>query len=49
MLDRASLVGMACGVGLMVQPWWAGGLQAGFFVTLGAVVLQIVVGRLVTE
>jgi hypothetical protein len=41
-LDRASLAGIACGVALVVQPWWSGGFRAGFFVVLGATLLQIV-------
>jgi hypothetical protein len=45
-LDRATLLGMALGVALMLQPWWPGGLRAGFFVTLASTVLQIVAGHL---
>lgn len=41
-IERAALVGMGLGVLLMLQPWWAGGLRAGFFATLGFTVLQIV-------
>lgn len=40
-LERASLLGMALGVLLLLQPWWAGGVRAGFFVTLASTVLQI--------
>lgn len=40
-LERAALAGMALGVALMLQPWWPGGLRAGFFATLAAVVAQI--------
>jgi hypothetical protein len=45
--ERWALVGMAAGVGLMVQPWWDGGMRAGFFATLGCTVAQIVLGHLV--
>jgi len=43
--DRASLALMGVGVALMLQPWWSQGLRFGFFVTLGAIVVQVVVGR----
>ena len=45
-LDRCALFAMACGVALMLQPWWGSGLRVGFFVTLGATLLQIVTGHL---
>jgi hypothetical protein len=41
-LDRASLAGIAAGLALELQPFWDGGLRAGFFVLLFSVVLQIV-------
>jgi hypothetical protein len=47
-LDKLSLVGMALGVGLMLQPWWAAGFQVGFFLTLVSTVLQIVTSHLVS-
>ncbi len=40
-LDRASLLGIAAGLALELQPFWDGGLRAGFLVLLAAVVLQI--------
>ena len=45
-LERWTLVGMALGVALMLQPWWPGGMRAGFFVTLGFTLAQIVLGHL---
>jgi hypothetical protein len=44
--DKFSLVGMALGVALMLQPWWAMGFAVGFFMTLGSTVLQIVASHL---
>ena len=41
-LDRASLIGMALGVALMLQPWWATGFAVGFFLTILSTVAQIV-------
>lgn len=46
LLDKTSLVLMGLGVALMFQPWWAGGFRVGFFVTLGATIMQIVFGHL---
>ena len=40
-LDFLSLIGMALGVALMLQPWWDGGFRAGFFVTLAFTLVQI--------
>ena len=45
-LDKSSLVGMALGVALMLQPWWEGGFHLGFFMTLNCTVLQIVAAHL---
>lgn len=45
-LERWTLVGMALGVALMLQPWWSGGMRAGFFVTLGFTLAQIVLGHM---
>jgi hypothetical protein len=45
-LESAALVLMALGVGTMLQPWWEGGMRAGFFVALAATVAQIVVSHL---
>jgi CDP-diglyceride synthetase len=46
-LDRLSLVGMALGVALMLQPWWAGGFALGFFVIVASTVGQIVFSHVV--
>ena len=46
-LDKISQVGMALGVGLMLQPWWGGGLRWGFFVTAWFTVLHILTSHLV--
>jgi hypothetical protein len=40
-LESLALAGMAAGVATMLQPWWTGGMRAGFFVTLACTVLQI--------
>jgi len=45
-LERLTLVGMALGVGLMLQGWWPGGMRAGFFVTLASTLAQIVLGHM---
>jgi hypothetical protein len=41
-LDRLTLFALGLGVALMLQPWWSHGLRVGFFVTLGAIVAQVV-------
>ncbi|MBN1675837.1 MAG: hypothetical protein JXR37_32635 [Kiritimatiellae bacterium] len=41
-LDILALAGMAGGIGLIIQPWWAGGFRVGFFATLLFTVLHIV-------
>ena len=40
--EKLALLGLALGVALMLQPWWEGGMRAGFFVTLGSTLAQIV-------
>lgn len=40
---------MAFGVSLMLQPWWPGGMRAGFFVVLASTLAQIVLGHLVED
>ena len=45
-LEGLSLQGMALGVAVMLQPWWAGGMRAGFFVAAASTLAQIVVGHL---
>ncbi|MBM4015364.1 MAG: hypothetical protein FJ293_10430 [Planctomycetes bacterium] len=44
--DRIAVAVMGLGLLLMLQPWWDGGLRAGFFVTLGGVIAQTVTGHL---
>ncbi|MCC6408393.1 MAG: hypothetical protein IT453_14605 [Planctomycetes bacterium] len=44
--DRLTLLGMAVGVAILLQPWWQAGFRIGFFVTLGATLLQIVAAHL---
>ena len=46
-LDKLSLIGMALGVAMMLQPWWADGFEFGFFVTIAGTILQIVTGHMV--
>ena len=45
-LERCALAGMACGVGLMIQPWWPWGMRVGFFFTAACTLAQIVLGHL---
>ena len=45
-LDKFSLLGMALGAGLMLQPWWSEGFRAGFFGTICCTILQIVTSHL---
>lgn len=47
MLDILALLGMAIGVGLMLQPFFAAGFKIGFFLTLGATAVQIVTSHLI--
>ena len=46
-MDRLSLAGMALGVALILQPWWAGGLKVGFVVTIFSTLCQVVFSHLV--
>ena len=46
-LDLATLVGMAGGIGLLLQPWIDGGLPVGFFLTAGCTIGQVVVAHLI--
>ena len=48
-LESFALVGMAIGVAAMLQPWWNGGMRAGFFVTLACTIGQIVLSHLPKE
>ncbi len=45
-LDRSCLVGMAIGVGLMLQPWWNAGFAVGFWLTLAGTLGQIVTSHM---
>jgi len=45
-IETAALLGMALGVGTMLQPWWDGGMRAGFVLTAVCTVLQIVTSHL---
>jgi hypothetical protein len=47
--ETLALIGMAIGVATMLQPWWSGGMRAGFFLTLACTVGQIVVSHLPKE
>ena len=48
-VDRAAQLGLAAGVALMLQPWWADGFRYGFFATAAFAVLHIVTSHLVDE
>jgi hypothetical protein len=37
---------MVLGVAVMLQPWWAGGMRAGFFLAAICTIAQIVLGHL---
>ncbi len=45
-LEGLSLQGMVLGVAVMLQPWWAGGMRAGFFLAGVSTIAQIVLGHL---
>ena len=45
-LDRSTLVAIAAGIAIMLQPWWAGGFRLGFLVTLVATLAQIATSHL---
>lgn len=45
-LNLAALTGMGLGMGLILQPWWAGGFRTGFFATVVFTVLHIVASHL---
>jgi hypothetical protein len=48
-LEGLALAGMAIGVATMLQPWWDGGMRAGFFVTFACTIGQIVLAHLPKE
>ena len=45
-MESLALAGMALGVATMLQPWWAGGMRAGFFVAAACTIAQIVLAHL---
>ena len=45
-LDILSLILLAFGVALMLQPWWHDGFRNGLFVTGSGTILQIIVSHL---
>ena len=45
-LERLALAGMGLGVALMIQPWWTGGMRAGFFATAAFTLAQITLSHL---
>ena len=46
LLDKLAQASMGLGVALMLQPWWGGGLQYGFFVTAVSTLLHILTSHL---
>jgi len=47
-LSYGAPLGIAAGIGLILQPWWTDGFRVGFFVTAGFTVLHIVVTHIKT-
>ena len=45
-VETYALVAMAVGVAVMLQPWWDGGMRAGFLVAAAGTIAQIVVSHL---
>lgn len=45
-LDRLTLIAIALGIAVMLQPWWVRGFRVGFFLTLLATAGQIVTSHL---
>ncbi len=46
LIEKTSLAAMAAGLALILQPWWAGGFRAGFFVVAFATLAYIVFSHL---
>ena len=46
-LDKLSLIGMALGIAMMLQPCWAAGFAIGFFFTLASTMLQILASHII--
>ncbi len=44
--DRLTLAGIALGLALLFQPWWALGFRLGFFLTAAATLAQVVTSHL---
>ena len=44
--DKFSLIGMALGVAMMLQPWWPDRFRAGFFLTIVTTIVQIIISHL---
>ena len=45
-LDRLTLIAIAIGIAVMLQPWWPKGFRVGFFLTLFATLGQIVTSHM---
>ena len=45
-LDLLARAGLAAGISMMLQPWWAAGFRWGFFVTAAFTLLHIATSRL---
>ena len=48
-LDLLARAGLAAGIAMMLQPWWAAGFRWGFFVTAAFTLLHIATSRLRTR
>lgn len=46
LIDRASLVAMGLAIALILQPWWGGGMVAGFWFLIAATIVQIIFSHL---
>ena len=44
--DLLARAGLAAGISMMLQPWWAAGFRWGFFVTAAFTLLHIATSRL---
>jgi hypothetical protein len=47
-LDLLARAGLAAGISMMLQPWWAAGFRWGFFVTAAFTLLHIATSRMQT-
>jgi hypothetical protein len=45
-LNRIALAGIGLGIGMILQPWWAGGFRIGFFATIVFTVGHIVTAHI---